>query len=77
MIKVISKDPPKEMYKQAVCKRCGWTYGYVPFRDAIRTVYEDYGGGREVWYYIPCLNEDCSDSSRVDGKTKIEVEAPE
>jgi len=76
MIKIISKNPPKEMYKEVICKRCGWMYSYIPFRDAIKITYTDYGGGHGTWYYIPCLNEACSDPDRVDGKTKIEVETP-
>lgn len=76
MIKIISKEPPKEMYKEVVCKRCGWTYGYIPLRDAIKVKTQDYGGGVEVWYYILCLNEQCSDPDSENGKTKIEVKEP-
>lgn len=76
MIEVVNKDPPAEMYAEVVCKRCGWTYRYLPHQDAIKTTYTDMGGGSELWWYIPCSNEACHDPAREGGITKIEVKNP-
>jgi hypothetical protein len=75
MIEVISKEAPAEMYKNATCERCGWTYRYLPKCDVTTAYHSDMAGG-DVWYYIPCLNENCINPNWNDKRSKIEVPKP-
>ena len=54
-VRVISREPPKEMVREATCKNCGWTHSYIA-KDVTRRTHTDYGGGTESYWTIPCLN---------------------
>lgn len=72
-IEVISKTPPNDLYKEAVCKQCGWTHRYIA-GDVQTAIHHDYGGGSDSWYYITCLNEFCfTDQNK---RSVIEVKRP-
>lgn len=43
----------KSEEKIVIHKECGAKIGYY-WNEAKQAVHEDYGGGREVWYYILC-----------------------
>lgn len=53
MIKVINDTPHPSVVKQIVCRNCGVTLEYTP-NDVMERIDRDYGGGSELFRYIPC-----------------------
>jgi len=53
MARLISIEPAAE--KTITHKDCGAKIGYFP-NEVQNSVYEDYGGGRDTWYWIICPN---------------------
>lgn len=60
MARVIRIEP--ELEKQVTHKKCGALIGYYP-KEVQSSVYHDYGGGSDTWYYIICPN--CSEKIEV------------
>lgn len=58
MVTVVSKPPARSVVKEIVCQNCGSTLEYVP-RDIEKQVTVDYGGGRDIDYFIRC--PECSE----------------
>jgi hypothetical protein len=46
----------KSVEKKVTHRECGAVIGYYQNEVQDGGVYEDYGGGRELWYYIVCPN---------------------
>jgi hypothetical protein len=53
MVTVVSTVPHPSVVKEAICRNCGATLNYVP-SDVQKRIESDYGGGRDVYYYIKC-----------------------
>jgi len=53
MPRLIEIDKKKE--KKAIHNECGAVIGYFE-NEKQKAIHHDYGGGRDVWYYIECPN---------------------
>lgn len=57
-INIVNRVPSPKVLKFVVCHECGVELSYVP-KDVKEEKHYDYGGGCDMFYYIPCAN--CSE----------------
>ena len=63
MIKVIKKEPAREVLKEVICRSCGVTLSYVP-NDVESRQHSYYDGSTDTILYIMC--PECKKEIQVD-----------